>query len=125
MNNRKWFEDVLKKARAGVYTEGVYYTHPNEQGFSIVLGWQDGYEKDDDLIQQEDGGKIWTLCGKVAYNTDDLQCDYEIDWYMPSDKNGNIYIAEMAVEKDDDYEWLDRELNAISIMFDHGELFKN
>ena len=30
------------------------------------------------------------LMAKIAYNTDDLQCDYDIDWYEPTNKDGDL-----------------------------------
>ncbi len=36
------------------------------------------------------------LIGKVAYNCDDLQCDYDWDWMMPTDEDGNVFGWEGA-----------------------------
>lgn len=124
MNNKAWLTDIINKAKSGEYREGVYHTHPNEQGFAIVIGWQDGYEKDKDLTQQEDGGEIWTLCGKVAYNCDDLQCDYDYDWYMPSDKEGDIYDTSIAIHSVEDIDYLTDELDYVSREYDKHNLFK-
>ena len=124
MSDKAWFCKVLEMARGGEFNTGVCYTRPNSQGFSIVFGWQDGYDKDDTLIQQLDGGKLYTLCCKVAYNCDDLQCDYDYDWYMPCDKDGNVYDTEMAVATVRDYEWFETELKRVSELYDKGEIKK-
>ena len=35
------------------------------------------------------------ICAKLAYNCDDLQCDYDFDWYMPYDsESGEVYCIE-------------------------------
>ena len=37
---------------------------------------------------------------KIAYNCDDLQCDYDCDWYMPSHKDGDVWYAELTLKED-------------------------
>lgn len=38
----------------------------------------------------------YTLCGKLAINIDDLQCDYDIDWAMP-EVGGVVWDTDTAV----------------------------
>ena len=115
-----WLEDIISKAKSGEFTEGVYYTPLNAEGFSIVVGWESGYDTEEDLIQQ--GG--YTLCGKVAYNCDDLQCDYDMDWYMPSDKHGDIADTSMAIRSAEDMKWFEEQLEETTDLFKRGELVK-
>lgn len=52
------------------------------------------------------------LLGKIAYNVDDLQCDYDTDWEMPCDLVGDVIDTEMShCEEDDPWELADRVLN--------------
>lgn len=37
--------------------------------------------------------------GKIAYNCDDLQCDYDIDWLMPQ-KHGEVYDTDHILSED-------------------------
>ena len=39
------------------------------------------------------------MCGKVAVNIDDLQCDYDFDWYMPWSEDGDVYDTETSIGK--------------------------
>ena len=39
------------------------------------------------------------MCGKIAVNINDLQFDYDFDWYMPWSKDGDIYDAEISIGK--------------------------
>jgi hypothetical protein len=46
----------------------------------------------------EDEGRV--LC-KIAYNCDDLQCDYDIDWYMPRHKDdGDVWDTETSLKEE-------------------------
>lgn len=38
---------------------------------------------------------------KIAYNCDDLQCDYDLDWCMPVYKNGEVAFVETALAAKD------------------------
>lgn len=119
------FIEAVHSARSGKFNDGVWYTQPNEQELSVVLGWEDGYEEEDGLIQRQEGDTLWTLCGKVAYNVDDLQCDYDIDWYMPSDSNGDIYDTSMAIHTAyEDYKWFYDELVRASQLIKEGKLHR-
>lgn len=64
--------------------------------------------------------------GKLAFNTDDLQCDYDIDWEMPYTQEGDVYIMETEIESDDDMEALMRyfteEADSIKNLYDEGVL---
>ena len=49
------------------------------------------------------GGCDNEICVKVAYNCDDLQCDYEYDWYMPTYKNGECAFVEDTLDETTDW----------------------
>ena len=61
---------------------------PEGRDVAIVLGFVDGYDEDADEYQIILNEKLLTMCGKVAVNIDDLQFDYDFDWYMPWFKDG-------------------------------------
>lgn len=88
----------------------------------LVIGLGEGYDKDDKLIQIEDNGVLYTVCSKLAVNIDDLQCDYDWDWYMPWDKDGNIWDTDTAVKKDYDLDWYIEESKAMLEAFNKGEI---
>lgn len=62
----------------------------------------------------EDEGRV--LC-KIAYNCDDLQCDYDIDWLMPSYKDdGDVWDTELTPEEakvEAEARYLHKEANAM------------
>lgn len=91
----------------------------------LVLGWEGGYDEASGNYQKKEGNTLYTLCGKLAYNCDDLQCDYDFDWYMPYAENGDVYDTSMAISKRSDGEdfawWLD-ECDTIITLLNKGEL---
>lgn len=91
----------------------------------VVLGWQDGYDTESDNYQKIVNGKLYTLCGKLAYNCDDLQCDYDFDWYMPYAENGDVYDTSMAISEQNtekDFAWWLTESKNIIAMMNSGKL---
>ena len=70
---------------------------------SIVLGWQDGYDKEDDNYYS-DG---YRLCVKVGYQPVNsiMQCDYDLDFNQVYDKEtGDVYDTEINLYPDSDFE---------------------
>lgn len=70
---------------------------------SIVLGWQDGYDKGNDKYY-DDG---YRLCVKVGYQPVNsmMQCDYNIDFYQICDKEtDDVYDTEIDLYPDSDFE---------------------
>ena len=70
---------------------------------SIVLGWQDGYDKEDDNYYS-DG---YRLCVKVGYQPVNsiMQCDYNVDFNQVYDKEtGDVYDTEISLYPDSDFE---------------------
>lgn len=125
----KEFKNAIDTMLNG-YIDGVSYIKLGEtdegKTIAIVIGWQDGYgndrngQCDGEKWQVKYGDKlIFTLCAKVAINIDDLQCDYNFDWYMPSTKDGGIYDTDTALTGDykrDLDGLLDQAKNMIKLM---------
>lgn len=72
---------------------------PEGKDVAIVLGFVGGYDEDADDYQITVGEELLTMCGKVAVNIDDLQCDYDFDWYMPWSEDGDVYDTETSIGK--------------------------
>lgn len=89
----------------------------------MVWGWDTGYDKDDTLYQLQVGDTLYTLCAKLAFNIDDLQCDYDVDWYMPYTKDGDIWDTHQAIDKIDySIEWYNQQAQAILKAMNRGEI---
>lgn len=90
------------KTMQNAYIDGCYYftlDHlPNGKAIALVLGYENGYDKGDGLVQVVLGDNVFTLCGKIAFNCDDLQCDYEFDWHMPWAEGGDVYDTDTAYD---------------------------
>lgn len=112
----KQFKNAINTMLSESYIDGVSYIPldktPDGKTIALVIGWQDGYDDGEKwqvkmpMLDGED--LIFTLCGKIAVNIDDLQCDYNFDWYMPYGDSGDIYDTDMALTGDyeDDLAWL-------------------
>ena len=72
----------------------------NGDALCLVFGMQEGYDPGS-AEYQKDG---LTLCSKLAFNIDDLQCDYDVDWIMPwtaiGEWSGEVYDTDQAVVSD-------------------------
>lgn len=75
--------DFIKEMGSKEYIEGCAYKYL-DNNLAIVFGMNS-----DDL-----------LCVKIAYNCDDLQCDYDIDWLMPVDSEGDVIDTEFVFYRD-------------------------
>jgi len=71
-------EFITKVLEAGKF-EGCMYQYLDDH-YAVVFAWDEEYG----------------LMGKVAYNCDDLQCDYDIDWLLPQTKSEDICYVEIA-----------------------------
>lgn len=98
--------DIIKNAidlmERGNGDGTVYYkvdTLNDGRGLYLVIGYQEGYEKGE-KYQKVIGDTIITMCAKIAVNIDDLQSDYDYDWYMPSTREGDVYDTDMAIGGD-------------------------
>lgn len=104
--NRTYIKDMRQLLETAYYylkdgkSNGCYYL-PLEDGLHLVVG----YDPEEKLV-----------LAKVAYNCDDLQSDFDMDWYLPSFKDGNCCYVEMAlVDKKfrKDAEWFYAECKAM------------
>ena len=104
----KEFENGIKEMLK--YPDGCVYFKvgktPEEKDGAVVLGFVRGYDEGD-KYQIKIDNEVYTLCGKVAVNIDDLQCDYDFDWYMPWGGDGDVYDTETTIgELEWSYNWL-------------------
>ena len=106
---------------------GTYYFELGKtddgKTIALVLGYELGYNDGEDY-QVKVGNNTYTLCAKVAINIDDLQCDYNFDWYMPSNKDGDIYDTSMALSKNhaEDLTWFLSEAEEMIKLMNKGVL---
>ena len=95
----------------------------------LVFGYRDGYIKDNDMIQTEIEGTVYTLCCKLAVNIDDLQCDYDIDWNMPyqnveteTNPVGDIWDTEWSVGDDSEVDYYNSSAKIMAEALNNGIL---
>ena len=94
------------------------------QTIALVIGWEVGYEWGERYQIKDFSGTIYTLVGKIAVNTDDLQCDYDWDWMMPWNKDNDIYDTNVAIDDTvTQLEWFQDEAEIIEKMLKDGVLF--
>ena len=128
MNNVsiKEFKNAIDTMLNG-YIDGVSYIPLSKtddgKTIALVLGYELGYNDGEDY-QVKVGTETYTLCGKIAINIDDLQCDYDFDWYMPSNKDGDIYDTSMALSKNhaEDLTWFLGEAEEMINLMNKGVL---
>lgn len=122
----KQFKNAIDTMLNG-YIDGVSYIPLSKtddgKTIALVLGYELGYNDGEDY-QVKVGNNTYTLCGKIAINIDDLQCDYDYDWYMPSNKDGDIYDTDMALSKNhaEDLTWFLGEAEEMINLMDKGVL---
>ena len=100
----------------------VLETTDDEREICLVVGWEDGYEKGEKFQQDNGDGTVRTLCGKIAVNIDDLQCDYDVDWEMPHWEDGEVYDTSMALVGAEDLPFFEAEARAVALLINRGEL---
>ena len=128
MNNVsiKQFKNAIDTMLNG-YIDGVSYVPLSKtddgKTIALVLGYELGYNDGEDY-QVKVGTETYTLCGKIAVNIDDLQCDYDFDWYMPSNKDGDIYDTSMALSKNhaEDLTWFLSQAEEVINLMNKGVL---
>ena len=128
MNNVsiKQFKNAIDTMLNG-YIDGVSYVPLSKtddgKTIALVLGYELGYNDGEDY-QVKVGTETYTLCGKIAINVDDLQCDYDFDWYMPSNKDGDIYDTSMALSKNhaEDLTWFLSQAEEVINLMNKGVL---
>lgn len=116
MRKEKFIESFTKAVKEmRQHKNGCYYwwldTDNNGNNWAIVLGWSDGYEEDDS-DELSDG--TWHLTAKVAYQSHNsiMQCDYDVDWTMPYNEDGDVWDTDTTVYlKDNHQETVDWLIN--------------
>ena len=103
--NVKSLADFIQDALNGLKKDatGTYYYKLGGR-FHYVLGTSNAADWSEDDLKElalaQDGNPI---VGKIAVNCDDLQCDYDMDWYMPiNDRTGEVWDTESAIYNDED-----------------------
>jgi len=115
--------DELKKAadylastkeQGGCYRWKVYANTDDNKDISIVLGWTDGFDKNDpDKDKYQDN--TWRLAVKVGYQPSNsmMQCDYDVDFNLPyNPDNGDVCDdCEYCIYETTDFEALAKDIN--------------
>ena len=93
--------EYLRDSRAFSTTCWVELCKTEYVTWAVVLGWVDGYEtkdKDSDYVFS-----TLRICGKVAsLRNNSVMSEYDIDWLMPADEDGEIIDTETSIESDAD-----------------------
>ena len=115
--------DELKKAadylastkeQGGCYRWKVYANTDDNKDISIVLGWTDGFDKNDpDKDKYQDD--TWRLAVKVGYQPSNsiMQCDYDVDFNLPyNPDNGDVCDdCEYCIYETTNFEALAKDIN--------------
>lgn len=90
MNRTKLVKEFTEAVKEMCRTNGngTYYWRlgsDDKNDWAIVLGWADGFEEDSNDPCMSG---TWRICAKLAYQpwNSIMQCDYDIDWFMPYDE---------------------------------------
>lgn len=114
--------DALTKNGAGTIYQEVSRMNDGKTLY-LVFGYEEGYEKGEKYQVQEEK-TLWTLCAKLAFNVSSLQCDYDVDWYMPYNKCGDIYDTNSALT--DNFkslaDYYNHEAKEITQLYNNGEI---
>ena len=114
----KCIKQALKNPHGTVWFEMGRLKHG--EMLCLVFGWEDCYDSIEEY-QIKEGDTFYTLCAKLAFNGDDLQCDYDIDWIMPYDEEtGVVWDTSMAVVGAGDADFYNKEAEAIIDRYDNG-----
>lgn len=83
----KFIKDTYNEITQKNKNDYVYFYEIGENLFFVI-----GENSDGEIL------------GKIAYNCDDLQCDYEFDWYFVeyNDKTANLYDYEITIDQTTD-----------------------
>lgn len=122
-------KDIREKVEWVRKNDGVAWFNMGQleggRELALVIGWGEGYEKNECDIQEQSGDTLYTICSKLAVNIDDLQCDYAWDWFMPWDKKtGEIWDTETTVPNDYKIplDWYVKESKEMLKAFKEGEI---
>lgn len=122
--NKKEYNELVEMAKNNLDGTSWHVMGKLKDGreLCLVMGYGGDYEKGE-KYQVIKNGIVYTLCQKLAVNIDDLQCDYDMDWYMPSYKDdGEVWYTETSVKSDKDVDYYNKEAEAIIKSFEKDEL---
>lgn len=108
--------DFLLKEKQGCYFKKVFNAW-GEYDWGIAIGWSGGFDEKE-KTPFSDGE--YRICTKIAYNDSALQCDYDIDFVMPYDKEtGEVYDTDTELGTDFEAEALrlSKEFERIANLF--------
>jgi len=101
------------KEEGGCYHWKIYANTDDNKDISIVLGWTDGFNKNDpDKDKYQDD--TWRLAVKVGYQPSNsiMQCDYDIDFNLPYNPDtGDVYDCEYCIYETTDFKTLAKDIN--------------
>lgn len=84
--------------------EGTWYHKLGNNLYYVMAasGDPDNYDAEDVKLfaTSEDG---YIIMGKIAVNIDDLQSDYDFDWFMPYEEDGDVWDTESEFYKEEDF----------------------
>ena len=91
----------------GCYHWPIYYEEDGKE-WDVVLGWDEGYDEDPN-IYYENGCAI---CASVRYQdaNNGMQTDLNVDFLMPCDEDGDCWVADVTVSKEEDFNALAKYL---------------
>lgn len=97
--------NFIKNAVEGLKKEGdgTWYFHLVDNLYYVIGGVNPANYDIEDLENFATDENGWVICGKIAVNVDDLQSDYEMDWYMPFEQDGETWNTERELYNDEDY----------------------
>lgn len=84
--------------------EGTWYHKLGNNLYYVMAAAGDpsNYDAEDvELFATSKDGYI--VLGKIAVNIDDLQSDYDFDWFMPYEEDGDVWNTESEFYKEEDF----------------------
>lgn len=112
--------DFLLKEKQGCYFKPLKIDNGNNK-WGIVIGWGAGFDEQK-KTSFSDGE--YRICSKIAYNDSALQCDYDIDFTMPYDKETDeVYDtdAELGTNFEAEALRLSKEFEEVAKEFIYGK----
>lgn len=97
--------NFIKNAVESLKKDGdsTWYFHLVDNLYYVIGGVNPANYDTEDLENFATDEEGWVICGKIAVNVDDLQSDYEFDWYMPFEREGETWNTEREFYNDEDY----------------------
>lgn len=108
--------EFLLKEKQGCYFKPLKIDNGNNK-WGIVIGWGAGFDEKEKTSFSD---REYRICSKIAYNNSALQCDYDIDFVMPYDKEtGEVYDtdAELGTDFEAEALRLSKEFEEVASLF--------